>query len=151
MSDRNIAAIAALARWRAFGQTLAERAHRQASAECADARTKADAARSNVDAVTHHLRDTLSAPILDLAKLQCVAQMQEHALAVAANRDLDLAEATDKQQAAMSRHLEARAKTRIVENRYERIAAVVADRTEKRDFDRMAELRRLPTLESSHD
>lgn len=151
MSHGKIAAVAALARWRAFGQTLAERAHRQASAECADARAKADAARANVDAVTHHLRDMLSAPILDLAKLQCVAQIEAHALAVAANRDLDLAEATDKQQAAMSRHLEARAKTRIVENRYERIAAAAADRTEKRDFDRMAELRRHPAVESGHD
>lgn len=151
MSSRKIDAVAALVRWRSFGQTLAERAHRRASAECTEARTKADAARSNVDAVTHHLRDMLSAPILDLAKLQCVAQMQEHALAVSASRDMDLAEASDKRQAAMSMHLEARTKTRIVESRHERIAAAAADRAEKRDFDRMAELRRQPTLEPSHD
>lgn len=141
MSARRIDAIVALGRWRAFQQALAERRRLQATRVLADARTAL--AQTHAVAVSIGLRRQAmwAEPNLDLARLQFIAGIEQHAWDAVAERETHAADAEIAERAACAAHRDARARSRVVDSRRGRWIAADTDRREKQQFDRMAALR----------
>lgn len=151
MSARKIAAVRALGRWRAFQEALAERRNLQAAAAVCDARSTLAEAQACAVAIVRRRMDMLVSSQLDPGQLQFVAGMEEGAWHAVAHRQSQLACAEDAAATAQEAHLHARAQTRVVDSRRERLTAAEEDFLEKQRFDRMAALRAPPNIGGQDD
>ena len=122
--SRNERAVAALMRWRAFGESRAREAFARQTHETQQAATEADDARD--------LRDGVAQQRLDLMEHVAEDELREREEALRRERE--------KQAAAQQRYVAARAQVRVVEARNERITHAAADQREKRLFDWMADM-----------
>lgn len=132
--------VAALLRWRAFGESKARERFGSASAVARAALASAEAADARLTALSNRRRDLLSADALDLARLQTIAdfeRMAEH-ISIECHQSAD--SARDAMEQAQADYLHARTATRSIETRHRRMATAAADQAEKRAFDQISDL-----------
>jgi len=137
-------AVASIERWRRFQQAreaialdagrrdarLAQQAHAQAASSANDARLQRSA--------------LLASPALDLARWQAAAEI-EHVLWQRVDAcATEKADAEAREREALERHRLAHARTRVVEQRRERLQREANVIAETRQSDDLADLRRTP-------
>lgn len=140
MSGSGRKGLATLLRWREFQESGAANHYRQCHAATVRCREAADRAESEVRRILERRDRMLASSELDITGLQWVAQFEEVARSVVSERQAALAEAEDTRDGARDAHVEARARTRVVDARRQRAVREEHERAEKVSFDRMADL-----------
>ena len=151
MSANRSVAIGKLVRWRAFQEAIAERAYQQASAQALEAQRATESAQAAADAIVQRRDALLAERAIDLALLQAIGDFEMQAAEFVRQRRDAQREAERVRDDALAAHLEARARTRVAETRFDEVAAQERDQEEKRMFDRMASLLVAAGGGSSHD
>ena len=140
MSGRKLPALGALIRWRDLAETRAADAFRSSNDEVRRARQESDSARGKAMDIQRRRGEMLSATSIDPTRLQYAADIEERAWSAALAHRAGLEAAEQARDAAQAAYVDARAQTRVVEARHERLSAIECDRQEKASFDRMADL-----------
>ena len=140
MNRREQGSISALARWRAFGEARAMDRFRHESFEMHQAAARVDEAGARLEDVSQSRSALLRHDDIDLPRLQITAQIEHATAAHLRARQDELTAAQQLRNAAQAVYVAARADTRVVDARGERLATAERDRREKTLFDRMADL-----------
>jgi hypothetical protein len=142
MSNRPLAAISTLVRWREFEEERASIELQRTSVEVEHAIACVDAADVTIAKVQQRLGALLEAPDMDLMRLQLATQIEDAAWRTLQASLDERALAQQEKDKARAGHLQTRARTHVAEARKQQMAAVRRDHEEKMSFDRMADLYR---------
>lgn len=140
MSSRKQRTLTALVRWRDFAESRASDTFRRCNGEVRHAQQELDAAADKLEDIQRSRTQLLDAPQVDLTLLQFAADIEEIAWQVALDRRVELDTAEQARDSAQAVYVNARAQTRVVDTRRERVATIESDRQEKTMFDWMADL-----------
>lgn len=133
-------AVAALMRWRTFGESRAREAFARQTHQTQQAATEADDARDMRDGIAGERYELMQQDTIDLDRMDVVRAIEHVAEDALREREDELRAARDKQAEAQQRYVAARAQSRVVEARRDRITHAAADQREKRLFDWMADM-----------
>lgn len=149
MSDTRTKAIATLVRWRVFEESCASSEFQGSCEQARRCVERVGAAKDDIESIRGRQSQLQAAPRLDLERIRLVAQIEEAAWGRWQDAECESASAEERRLAALTRHAQARARTRVAAARLCAARTAGAEREEKRLFDRMADI--YQARSASHD
>lgn len=149
MSDTRTKAIATLVRWREFEESRASSAFQGSCEQARSCAERVVAAEDGIERIRSHRSQLQASPSLDLERIRLVAQIEEAAWERWQDAERESASAEERRLAALARHAQARARTRVGAARLRAARTAGAEREEKQLFDRMADI--YQARRTSHD
>lgn len=138
--SRSPRAVAALRRWRAFGEAQARDGLRQQQDQLQQAADASDAAQRRHAEIADARLQLLQPGTLDFVRLQIAAQLDAVALEDSETRRQQCEAAERDRDQARDEYVSARAATKVADARRRRLAEAAAEQREKQQFDWMADL-----------
>lgn len=141
----------AMVRWRSFERNRALAEFAQCVRDAARARESLEFQKSQLHALDTQRQQLAAASYLDLSRLHVLRSAEAYALEALDQRERAVAAAQEKQAHAQRCYLQARADARVAKHRRQQIMQAEADRREKTDFDRLADMYVLTRRDRAHD